>query len=136
HLDVVVVCMTFMQARTGGGGWAMSVLLTSDLNAFVGGNYFPPEVRDGQHGFKKVLERIATAWKEDHDKIVEQGSKIVEALRESQSAGPGEGKIDGSVADAAYRQIDRSYDPKEGGFGRSEERRVGNEGGCRARAGQ
>src|SRR5206468_3250721 len=65
----------------------------------------------------KVLERIATAWKEDHDKIVEQGSKIVEALRESQSAAPGEGKIDGSVADAAYRQIDRSHDPKEGGFG-------------------
>jgi uncharacterized protein YyaL (SSP411 family) len=48
---------------------------------------------------------------------VEQGSKIVEALRESQSAAPGEGKIDGSVADAGYRQIDRSYDPKEGGFG-------------------
>ena len=48
---------------------------------------------------------------------MEQGSKIVEALRESQSAAPGEGKIDGSVADAAYRQIDRSYDPKEGGFG-------------------
>ncbi|HEY5768099.1 MAG TPA: thioredoxin domain-containing protein, partial [Candidatus Udaeobacter sp.] len=49
--------------------------------------------------------------------IVEQGSKIVEALRESQSAAPGEGKIDGAVADAAYRQIDRSYDRKEGGFG-------------------
>ncbi len=48
---------------------------------------------------------------------MEQGSKIVEALRESQSAAPGEGTIDGSVADAAYRQLDRSYDPKEGGFG-------------------
>ena len=66
---------------------------------------------------QKVLERIATAWKEDHDRIVEQGSKIVEALRESQSAAPGEGKIDGSVLDAAYKQIDRGYDPKEGGFG-------------------
>jgi len=64
-----------------------------------------------------VLERIATAWKEDHDKIVEQGSRIVEALRESQSAAPGEGKVDGSVLDAAYKQLDRSYDPKEGGFG-------------------
>jgi uncharacterized protein len=64
-----------------------------------------------------VLERIARAWKEDHDKIVEQGSKIVDALRESQSAAPSEGKIDGSVADAAFRQIDRGYDPTEGGFG-------------------
>ena len=115
--DVDRVYMTFVQATTGSGGWPMSVWLTPDLKPFVGGTYFPPEERYGQPAFTKVLERIATAWKEDHDKIVEQGSKIVEALRESQSAAPSEGKIDGSVADAAYRQIDRSYDPKEGGFG-------------------
>ena len=115
--DVDRVYMTFVQATTGSGGWPMSVWLTPDLKPFVGGTYFPPEERYGQPAFTKVLERIATAWKEDHDKIVGQGSKIVEALRESQSAAPSEGKIDGSVADAAYRQIDRSYDPKEGGFG-------------------
>ncbi|PYL13235.1 MAG: thioredoxin domain-containing protein [Verrucomicrobia bacterium] len=115
--DVDRVYMTFVQATTGSGGWPMSVWLTPDLKPFVGGTYFPPEERYGQPAFKKVLERIATAWKEDHDKIVEQGSKIVEALRESQSAAPGEGRIDDSVLNAAYRQIDRSYDPKEGGFG-------------------
>src|SRR5436189_1884903 len=115
--DVDRVYMTFVQATTGSGGWPMSVWLTPDLKPFVGGTYVPPEERYGQPAFKKVLERIATAWKEDHDKIVEQGSKIVEALRESQSAAPGEGKIDDSVLDAAYRQIDRSYDPKQGGFG-------------------
>src|SRR5437773_2740602 len=115
--DVDRVYMTFVQATTGSGGWPMSVWLTPDLKPFVGGTYFPPEERYGQPAFKKVLERIATAWKEDHDKIVQQGSKIVEALRESQSAAPVEGKIDGSVADTAYRQLDRSYDPKEGGFG-------------------
>lgn len=115
--DVDRVYMTFVQATTGSGGWPMSVWLTPDLKPFVGGTYFPPEERYGQPAFTKVLERIATAWKEDHDRIVEQGSKIVEALRESQSAAPGEGKIDVSVLDAAYKQIDRSYDPKEGGFG-------------------
>jgi len=115
--DVDRVYMTFVQATTGSGGWPMSVWLTPDLKPFVGGTYFPPEERYGQPAFKKVLERIATAWKEDHDKIVEQGSSIVEALRGSQSAARVEGKIDGSAIDAAYRQIDRGYDPKEGGFG-------------------
>src|SRR5215472_16842933 len=115
--DVDRAYMTFVQATTGSGGWPMSVWLTPDLKPFVGGTYFPLEERYGQPAFTRVLERIATAWKEDHDKIVEQGSKIVEALRESQSAAPGEGKIDGSVAEAAYRQFDRAYDPKEGGFG-------------------
>jgi uncharacterized protein YyaL (SSP411 family) len=115
--DVDRVYMTFVQATTGGGGWPMSVWLTPDLKPFVGGTYFPPEDRYGQPGFKKVLERVATAWKENHDKIVEQGGQIVAALRESQSAATAESKIDATILDAAYRQIDRSYDPKEGGFG-------------------
>jgi len=117
--DVDRVYMTFVQATTGGGGWPMSVWLTPDLKPFVGGTYFPPEDRYGQPGFKKVLERIAAAWKENHEKIVEQGAKIVAALRESQSAPKafGEGKLDAAILDAAYQQIERSYDPKEGGFG-------------------
>ena len=115
--DVDRVYMTFVQATTGGGGWPMSVWLTPDLKPFVGGTYFPPEDRYGQPAFKTVLERIATAWKENHDKIVEQGGKIVAALRESQAAATAEGKIDAAILDAAYQQIDRSYDPKEGGFG-------------------
>ncbi len=115
--DVDRVYMTFVQATTGGGGWPMSVWLTPDLKPFVGGTYFPPEDRYGQPAFQKVLERIATAWKQDHDKLVEQGSKIVEALRQSQSTGTVEGELDGSILDAAYQQLDRSFDPKEGGFG-------------------
>ena len=81
--DVDRVYMTFVQATTGHGGWPMSVWLTPDLKPFVGGTYFPPEERYGQPGFKKVLERIATAWKQDREKIVEQGSRIVEALTAS-----------------------------------------------------
>jgi len=115
--DVDRVYMTFVQATTGGGGWPMSVWLTPDLKPFVGGTYFPPEDRYGQPGFKKVLERIAAAWKDNHDKIVEQGGKIVAALRESQSVAAVRGKIDPAILDAAYEQIARSYDPKEGGFG-------------------
>src|SRR5258705_6811937 len=115
--DVDRVSMAFVQATTGGGGWPMSVWLTPDLKPFVGGTYFPPEERYGQPGFKKVLERIATAWKENHENILEQGGKIVAALQESQSAAKGEAKVDATILDAAYRQLDRSYDPKEGGFG-------------------
>jgi hypothetical protein len=95
----------------------MSVWLTPDLKPFVGGTYFPSEDRYGQPAFKTVLERIATAWKENHERITEQGGKIVAALQESQSASTGEGKIDAAILDAAYQQIQRSYDSKEGGFG-------------------
>src|SRR5436189_555798 len=116
--DVDRVYMTFVQAPTGGGGWPMSVWLTPDLKPFIGGTYFPPEDRYGQPGFRKVLERIAAAWRQDHEKIAEQGSKIVEALRQSQNAQPGTAaKIDNQLFQTAYEQLSRSFDDKEGGFG-------------------
>src|SRR5712692_4590732 len=116
--DVDRVYMTFVQATTGGGGWPMSVWLTPDLKPFVGGTYFPPEDRYGQPAFKKVLERIAAAWKQDHEKIVDQSSKIISALRESQTAQVAAAtKIDINILQTAYEQFTRSFDEKEGGFG-------------------
>ena len=116
--DVDRVYMSFVQATTGGGGWPMSVWLTPDLKPFVGGTYFPPEERYGQPAFKSVLQRIATAWKENHERIADQGAKIVDALRQSQIS-PAEtpDKIEAKVLDAAYEQFSRTYDPREGGFG-------------------
>jgi len=116
--DVDRVYMTFVQATTGGGGWPMSVWLTPDLKPFVGGTYFPPVDRYGQPGFKKVLERIAAAWKQDHAKIADQGSKLLDALRESQNAqAETTAKIDNQFFQTAYEQLSRSFDDKEGGFG-------------------
>ncbi|MEO5720902.1 MAG: thioredoxin domain-containing protein, partial [Chthoniobacterales bacterium] len=116
--DVDRVYMTFVQATTGGGGWPMSVWLTPDLKPFVGGTYFPPEDRYGQPGFKKVLERIAAAWKQDRAKISEQGTRIMEALREAaESQAPGGESLDAGIIETAYQQIARSYDAHEGGFG-------------------
>ena len=95
--DVDRVYMTFVQATTGGGGWPMSVWLTPDLKPFVGGTYFPPEDRYGQPGFQKVLERIATAWKEDHDKIAEQGKRLSMRCANRRRTARVEGKIDAAV---------------------------------------
>jgi uncharacterized protein YyaL (SSP411 family) len=116
--DVDRVYMTFVQATTGGGGWPMSVWLTPDLKPFVGGTYFPPEDRYGQPGFTKVLERIAAAWKQDHEKIAEQGGRIIAALKEAESgSGAGSKGLNTATLDTAYEQIALSYDAHEGGFG-------------------
>ncbi len=116
--DVDRVYMTFVQATTGGGGWPMSVWLTPELKPFVGGTYFPPEDRYGQPGFKKVLERVAAAWKQDHEKIAGQGTKIIEALREAQTVEwSAAEKIDPKILDSAYEQFSGSFDAREGGFG-------------------
>jgi uncharacterized protein YyaL (SSP411 family) len=118
--DVDRVYMTFVQATTGHGGWPMSVWLTPELKPFVGGTYFPPEDRYGHSGFTKVLEGIATAWKRDHAKIAASGQKIVEALREAQTKETGsEEDLGEAVFNAGYAQLERIFDPVEGGFGNS-----------------
>lgn len=38
--DVDRVYMTYVQARTGSGGWPLNVFLTPDLKPFFGGTYF------------------------------------------------------------------------------------------------
>ena len=115
--DVDRVYMTFVQATTGGGGWPMSVWLTPELKPFVGGTYFPPEDRYGQPGFSKVLERIAAAWKQGHEKIAEQGTQIIAALAQAEASGGEATQLGAAALDAAYQQIGRSYDAHEGGFG-------------------
>src|SRR5437764_1246854 len=115
--DVDRVYMTFVQRTTGGGGWPMSVWLTPDLKPFVGGTYFPPVDRYGQPAFKKVLDRIAAAWKADRTKISEQGEKIISALRGATAAFGQTGKeLDSEVMQTAYEQFARTFDPGEGAF--------------------
>ena len=115
--DVDRVYMTFVQATTGSGGWPMSVWLTPDLKPFVGGTYFPPKDHFGQPAFTKVLERIAGTWKEKHEQISEQGSKIVDALRDSQvSRMEDTARMGDQVFQSAYKQLEQSYDPHQGGF--------------------
>src|SRR5579863_519406 len=90
--DVDRIYMAFVQATTGGGGWPMSVWLTPDLKPFYGGTYFPPEQRYGTPGFPMVLERVAEAWREDRDRILESGRDVVQQLTKQSAvaeAGPG-----------------------------------------------
>ncbi len=115
--DVDRVYMTFVQATTGGGGWPLSVWLTPSLKPFVGGTYFPPDDRGGQPGFLKVLRNISEAWENDRLKISESGDKIMTALAHSAASAPGTGKVEPKLIDAAYQQIARGYDSREGGFG-------------------
>ncbi|PYL84312.1 MAG: thioredoxin domain-containing protein [Verrucomicrobia bacterium] len=117
--DVDRVYMTFVQATTGGGGWPMSVWLTPQLAPFVGGTYFPPEDRFGHPAFKRVLQRIAEAWKNDRAKISSQAANIVDALREAAKDQISTGKIDAVILESAYQQFARTFDANEGGFGGS-----------------
>ena len=128
--DVDRVYMTYVQAATGQGGWPMSVWLTPDLKPFYGGTYFPPEDRWGRPGLATLLEALAQAWSGEREKLLAEGERVTEALRQYSGApdlkpAPDQaGSVDAALAAAAGAAIDRcfqqlhgSFDPEQGGFG-------------------
>jgi uncharacterized protein len=115
--DIDQVYMTFVQATTGSGGWPMTVFLTPDLKPFFGGTYFPPEEKWGQPGLTRVLNKIADAWKSDHERIVASSAKIIDQLQSAIAISGGAGKVSDTVARKAYEQFASQFDAKFGGFG-------------------
>ena len=96
--DVDKVYMAYVQAMTGHGGWPLSAWLTPQLKPFHGGTYFPPEDRHGRPGFPAILQAIAHGWRDERDKLVAEGDRVIEALRQYYSGerqGAGDGGQDG-----------------------------------------
>ncbi len=116
--DVDRIYMTYVQAATGSGGWPMSVFLTPGLKPFFGGTYFPPDNRYGRPGFGVILERIAEAWKNEHDRIVQTSADALTQLaRYTESASGASGIPDASIFDSTFQYFRRTFDSEHGGFG-------------------
>ena len=79
--DVDRVYMDALQALTGGGGWPMTVFLLPDGRPFFAGTYFPPEDRPGLPGFRRVMESLASAYRDRHEEVVENAEQLSHALR-------------------------------------------------------
>jgi hypothetical protein len=121
--DLDQVYMAAVQAMTGSGGWPMSVFLTPDGRPFYGGTYFPDSPRHGMPAFRQVLEGVARTYREQRDQVEQSGSAIVAAIAEASrfgaTGGPAEaaGSPDRSVLDAAVAALERTFDPRHGGWG-------------------
>ena len=116
--DVDRIYMTFVQASTGSGGWPMSVFLTPELKPFYGGTYFPPDNRYGRPGFGAILERIAEAWRDERERIMQSSTDVIAQLHQYGNASSGAGtQADATVLDSAFQHFRRIHDSRNGGFG-------------------
>jgi len=125
--DLDQVYMAAVQAMTGSGGWPMSVFLTPDGRPFYGGTYFPDTPRHGLPSFRQVLEGVARAYRDQRAEIEQSSSAIVSAIGDATRLGvahPATGDAtasaglpERSVLDAAVATLERSFDPRHGGWG-------------------
>jgi uncharacterized protein YyaL (SSP411 family) len=108
--DVDAVYMEATQAMTGQGGWPMTVFMTPSGEPFYCGTYFP------RPNFRQLLAAVSQTWTERREEVLEQGSKIVDALG-GQAGVAGDGAPAAGVTDAAVRALSENHDPAYGGFG-------------------
>ena len=125
--DVDKVYMTYVHAMSGHGGWPLSAWLTPGLKPFYGGTYFPPEDRHGRGGFPTILLTIARGWREERDKLVAEGERVIGALQQHAEGKREEGAgntdetplaVTGAEAfEKGLGYFQQAYDPAHGGFG-------------------
>ena len=102
--DVDAVYMSAVQAMTRHGGWPMSVFLSADGTPFYGGTYWPATARPGMPSFRQVLAAVAGSWANERDKVLEQGSLVVQHLTQQQTL-PDAAEVDASVLDTAADEM-------------------------------
>lgn len=109
--DIDAVYMAATQAMTGQGGWPMTVFATPDGEPFFCGTYFP------RSQFLRLLDTVATAWRERRDDIRDQSAQVVEALSRLGAPTGGGGPLTAAQLDAAAATLAGEHDEIRGGFG-------------------
>jgi uncharacterized protein YyaL (SSP411 family) len=115
--DLDSLYMSAVQSMTGHGGWPLNVFLTPDGTPFYGGTYFPPDDRMGMPGFPKVLEAVASAFRERREEVEENAQQIRELLRRATKELPKPDELTPEVLAEASEQLGQSFDARNGGFG-------------------
>jgi len=115
--DLDAIYMDAVQAMTGSGGWPMTVFLTPEGQPFFAGTYFPPEDRHGLPGFRRVLESVSQAWREQREQVLSQGKRVVDAIAQTSSLGESRDPLGDDLLRAAHAQLSRAFDLRWGGFG-------------------
>jgi len=103
------------------GGWPLTMFLSpEDQLPFFGGTYFPDKPRYGMLAFADLLNRIATVFHQENDKIRQQAAAIQQALididmRENlNQSSPQIGALD-----RFDTQLLEAHDAEFGGFGQA-----------------
>jgi len=109
--DIDEIYMAYTVQVTRGGGWPMSVWLTSEGVPFHAGTYFPKDQ------FLQVLGAIAEAWENDRERIT-TGADSAKQWLQQWSAGPpkAEGVIPLEAVDKTASLLTEYYDKSLGGI--------------------
>jgi len=92
-----------------------------DLKPFFAGTYFPPQDMHGRPGLPTVLEKIADAWRDQRDQVLEQAQRVADAVTDhlTHRRAEADRTLSSEPVSAAATRLMRAYDATHGGFGQA-----------------
>ena len=113
--DIDAIYMGALHALGQQGGWPLTMFLDSDARPVWGGTYFPKQSRFGRPAFVDVLREIARVFREEPDKVSENGRLLIQGL---QSTAPPAGlpALDDRIISDLTEKMVRAVDPVRGGL--------------------
>ncbi|MBS1815832.1 MAG: thioredoxin domain-containing protein [Acidobacteria bacterium] len=115
--DVDTRYQAAVSAISGQGGWPLTAFLTPDGKPFFGGTYFPPEDRYGRPSFSRVIQTMATAFRDRRDEVLESAGSIMQAIEFNESFSGRSGDIGMPLVEKLAGSMLKQFDPQHGGFG-------------------
>ena len=110
--DIDEIFMAYTQARTGGGGWPMSVWLTPDGTPFFAGTYYP------KPQFLQLLGSISGAWENRRDELLGAAKGAREFLSSwADGPQPAEGVVTAKIVNDMAKTLAGYFDHERGGMG-------------------
>jgi hypothetical protein len=114
--DIDGIYMSVCQMITGGGGWPLTIVMTPDKKPFFTGTYFPKHNRFNRIGMIELVPRLKEVWAVKKDEVLKSADEIASSLNK-QNFIVDSNKIDESILDKAYTELNKRYDEAYGGFG-------------------
>jgi len=102
---------------SGQGGWPLTGFLLPDGRPFFGGTYFPPQDAMGRPSFRRVLEAVASAYRQRRAEVEEAASRLAEAVAKAETFAGAHGELDPQVTKSLIDSIVELFDARNGGFG-------------------
>ncbi|MBS0197436.1 MAG: DUF255 domain-containing protein [Planctomycetes bacterium] len=120
--DVDEAYMAATVMMSGQGGWPMSVFIEpTKRRPFYCGTYFPFEERAqfGRPSFPRLLDAMATAWRDSREEVMKQAAAVAEAVQEHFAAEKEASQLGQEQVADAVSQLLRMLDVTHGGFGQA-----------------
>lgn len=115
--DVDELGLAALSAMGQEGGWPTTLFLTPAGTPFFGGTYFPKEDSGGLPAFRRVVEKLATAWRDRRGELEKGATELAAHLRASLAPTPPPGEPDAALLAGVLPALRPRCDAEHGGFG-------------------